>query len=88
VMPDSVAIALLLLTTAYVGIGASFACLFVSRGVPTVDPAASKAPRSFRLIIFPGVLALWPWIVLVWITAHRCAARSASPAHESAEVGR
>ena len=87
-MPDSVALFLLLLATAYAVVGTTVACLFVARGLATIDPAAREAPLSFRLIIFPGVLALWPWIVHAWITAPRRTAGSASLTHEPAEASR
>lgn len=47
----------------YSGAGLVFAAWFVSKGVGTMDPAAMHAPWSFRAIIFPGVVALWPIVL-------------------------
>jgi hypothetical protein len=73
---------------AYVAAGALFAGPFVTWGVSRVDPVAQQATFGFRLIILPGVLALWPLLAVRWLTgvmhaptevnAHRRAARSAS----------
>ena len=69
----------------YAGLGVLFAVAFVTRGVERVDPAAKGATWGFRLVILPGVTALWPLLLRRWIqgapppverTAHRDAARS------------
>ena len=54
--------------TAYGAVGLLFAAVFVSVGVHRVDPVAEHAPVGFRLIIFPGVAALWPLLLSRWIT--------------------
>ena len=51
--------------------GLAFALAFVTRGVGRVDPAAAGAPISFRLLIFPGSLALWPLLLSGWMRATR-----------------
>ena len=43
---------------AYLITGMVFALFFVTRGVDRIDPAAGG--WAFRLIIFPGAVALWP----------------------------
>jgi hypothetical protein len=48
-------------------IGAVFAAVFVTFGIHRVDPAAEGAPFSFRLIVVPGVAALWPLLLVRWI---------------------
>ena len=62
---------LLLLMCAYAIVGTIVAIGFLARGIPLVDAAAREAPWSFRLIIFPGVVALWPLILRRWILATR-----------------
>jgi hypothetical protein len=52
---------------AYGAAGLVFATLFVSAGVHKVDPAAEHAPLGFRLIILPGVTALWPLMLARWV---------------------
>jgi len=73
------------LAAAYLAMGFLFAIVFVSRGVDKIDPAAKQSSRGFRVIIFPGVMALWPILARRWIrgvrtppeerNAHRIAAR-------------
>jgi hypothetical protein len=52
--------------TAYGAAGVLFAALFVALGVQKVDPVAEHAPVGFRLIILPGVAALWPLMLGRW----------------------
>jgi Trk-type K+ transport system membrane component len=42
---------------------------FVLRGVDRVDPAARGAPFGFRLLILPGMAALWPLMAAKWLNA-------------------
>lgn len=53
---------------AYLAAGLLFGLAFVSFGVGRVDPAARGAPLQFRLIILPAVAALWPFMLVKWIT--------------------
>jgi hypothetical protein len=52
---------------AYVLAGVLFAAGFVLFGVHRVDPVAQHAPAGFRLIIIPGVAALWPLLLARWL---------------------
>lgn len=52
----------------YLGLGFLFAIAFVSFGLRRIDPAAEGAKIGFRLLILPGVTALWPLFVRRWIT--------------------
>jgi hypothetical protein len=64
--------------------GLAFAVFFVARGAGRMDPAARDGTWGFRLIILPGVAALWPLLAWRWLrggteppvecTAHRRAA--------------
>ena len=40
--------------------GILFALLFITRLIHKVDEGSIGAPWSFRLIIFPGCVILWP----------------------------
>lgn len=44
----------------YLGCGAAFAVLFLWRWVGLLDPAAAHGTLGFRVLVFPGVTALWP----------------------------
>jgi hypothetical protein len=50
----------------YVVAGLLFGMAFVTRGVARVDPLAREAGWGFRLVILPGVVALWPLLLRRW----------------------
>ena len=56
-----------LLCTVYIACGLAFAPFFVWRGASRVDPASRSAGWGFRLIVLPGVAALWPVLLRRWI---------------------
>lgn len=84
---ESFAVGLVGLVAVYLGIGLVFGVAFVWRGVGRIDPAARGASLGFRMIVLPGVVALWPLLLKRWLAgagtppietnAHRRAARSA-----------
>lgn len=51
----------------YAALGLVFAVPFVVRGVGRIDPMASSGSWGFRLIVLPGVVALWPWLLGRWL---------------------
>ena len=53
----------------YTAMGLAFACVFLTLGISRVDPASKGSGIGFRLIILPGVAALWPVLVARWIRA-------------------
>lgn len=53
----------------YAAIGMVCGAAFVLRGVGRVDDAAKGVPIGFRLVIFPGAAALWPWVLVKWARA-------------------
>lgn len=64
--------------------GVLFAVPFVLRGVNRIDPVAREGTWGFRLLILPGVVALWPLLLGRWVrgegppqekNAHRRAAK-------------
>lgn len=66
---------ILLAAAAYIAIGILFACALVLRGLPRIDPAADHAPWSFRILIIPGIAALWPLMLIKWVRSPRMAPR-------------
>ncbi|HEX9800487.1 MAG TPA: hypothetical protein VGC00_10015 [Thermoanaerobaculia bacterium] len=85
---ETLATWLVLAAGVYAAAGLVFALAFVARGVERVDPAARGATLGFRLIVLPGVVALWPLLARRWWrgatappvegNAHRRATRPAS----------
>lgn len=54
----------------YLAVGALFAGWFAARGVERLDTAAHGAPWTFRLLITPGVMVLWPWLLTRLLRTH------------------
>jgi len=52
----------------YFLVGIIFAILFVSFGVQKIDPAARSMVIRARLIILPGTMLLWPFMLVKWMT--------------------
>ena len=52
---------------AYGFVGTVFAVVFITVGIHRVDPVAEHAPLGFRLIVLPGVAALWPLLLTRWL---------------------
>jgi hypothetical protein len=49
-----------LLAGLYILAGILFSIFFLSRGIYKVDKNAEGSPVSFKLVILPGVVLLWP----------------------------
>jgi hypothetical protein len=53
------------LTLAYVSCGCATALAFLLFGLDRVDPAA-RGGFAFRPLLVPGLVLLWPLVLLVW----------------------
>ena len=51
----------------YAVTGVAFAALFLPRAVTRLDPRVAGAPATLRLLILPGVAALWPLFAWRWM---------------------
>ncbi len=51
----------------YLALGLVFAALFLIFGIRKVDAASIGAPVSFKLVILPGVVVLWPFLLIKWL---------------------
>lgn len=49
-------------------LGVVFAVPFLIRGVVAIDPLAAGSRWTFRLLLLPGVVLLWPWLLLRWVS--------------------
>ncbi|MGD9692158.1 MAG: hypothetical protein AB7G17_12035 [Phycisphaerales bacterium] len=58
------ALLILRIAAAYIALGALFAGVFLTLLLPRVDHGAKGAPPTFRLLILPGVIALWPVLLV------------------------
>ncbi|MEO1129316.1 MAG: hypothetical protein AAFX05_06340 [Planctomycetota bacterium] len=59
--------ALLTVLAGYAGLGLLFSLLFVTVGLVRVDPVARGSSPAFRILILPGVAALWPLLLARWL---------------------
>jgi hypothetical protein len=59
------------LSAFYAAVGVALAIAFVTKGIQVVDPAARGSGTGFRLIVSPGVAALWPLLLIRWIEQAR-----------------
>jgi len=67
-MGDIDTVALVLEAAAlYAAAGFVFALAFLTVGISRIDPAARGSGLGFRLTILPGVVALWPLMLVRWI---------------------
>jgi hypothetical protein len=51
----------------YAAAGAVFALLFLTLGLTRIDNGAKGAGLVFRLMILPGLIALWPLMLVRWL---------------------
>ena len=51
----------------YISLGVAFAIAFVTIGVSRVDSQAIGSSLGFRILIFPGSVALWPLLLRRWM---------------------
>jgi hypothetical protein len=66
VMPPAIADALLDVLALHATLGALFAIAFQWRGLARIDPAAAQGSLGFRVLVTPGVIALWPLLARRW----------------------
>jgi hypothetical protein len=50
----------------YLAVGLLFGLVFVTVMIGRVDPAAAGSSWRFRLLVLPGVAALWPLLAMRW----------------------
>lgn len=70
-MPESIAVFSLTLLGGYAAAGVAFAIAFQLCGLAHIDAAAARGSLGFRLVITPGIVALWPVLSLRWLRATR-----------------
>jgi hypothetical protein len=53
---------------AYAVAGVGFALISLPRTLARLDPRVAGAPATLRVLIMPGIVALWPLFAWRWIT--------------------
>jgi hypothetical protein len=66
-MTPAAAYGLLLGVAIYLAAGGILAVPFLIFGIGRIDPGAKSAPWTFRLLVTPGVVALWPFLLRRWL---------------------
>lgn len=64
---ESIVTILVYAIESYLMLGALFAMAFHVRGLTSLDHATEGAKPFFRVLITPGLVALWPVILRKWI---------------------
>ena len=54
---------------AYLAIGVLFSIAFVVKGVDAIDNEAARSPKTFRIVLVPGAILLWPVLIIKWMKA-------------------
>lgn len=52
----------------YAAAGAVFAVAFLLLGITRIDNGAKGASLGFRLLLVPGLIALWPLMLIRWLS--------------------
>ena len=63
-----IATSIVFLVLMYAQVGVIFGIFFLTRGIHRVDEQARHTSVAFRLMILPGVVALWPLLLSRWIS--------------------
>ena len=66
-MPIEVAKMVVAAFEAYAVAGLGFALMFLPRAVARLDPRVAGAPKMLRVLILPGIVAVWPLFAWRWI---------------------
>jgi hypothetical protein len=56
----------LLIVLAYLVVGVIFSIFFYRKGLGSMDENAAGSTIGFKLIIFPGLVVFWPFLLLKW----------------------
>jgi hypothetical protein len=56
--------------TVYAAIGAVVAVVFLLWGIDRIDPGA-RGGYAFRPLLFPGLVLLWPFVLVRWLALER-----------------
>ncbi|MES1223279.1 MAG: hypothetical protein ABUT20_47735 [Bacteroidota bacterium] len=59
----------LIVVAAYLILGLLFAIPFIVKGVTIIDEGAHGSSVGFRIIIIPGVIVFWPFLLKKWMNA-------------------
>jgi hypothetical protein len=55
----------------YLSLGVVFAIPFIMRGVTKIDEGANDSKWGFRVIIIPGTIIFWPFLLKKWVSVSK-----------------
>jgi hypothetical protein len=84
---EAVAELMVAVLTGYMAFGLAFGLLFVAVGIHRVDAQAKGAGAGFRLIVLPGVVAMWPLLLARWVRGIREPPLETNPHRSTATNG-
>jgi len=58
----------LILMAVYLGLGALFYFPFIMKGIFVIDDDTRDSSLGFKLLIIPGVVAFWPFLLRKWVS--------------------
>jgi regulator of protease activity HflC (stomatin/prohibitin superfamily) len=61
----------LITVAAYLLSGLVFAIAFLAKGLTIVDEGAHGSSIGFRIVIIPGVIVFWPFLLYKWRKAKK-----------------
>jgi hypothetical protein len=61
----------LLAVALYAAAGVAIAAAFLAFGVTRVLPEAASVTLGARIMLFPGAVALWPYVLIRWLKCSR-----------------
>ncbi|MBL7737913.1 MAG: hypothetical protein JNK14_01755 [Chitinophagaceae bacterium] len=62
---------ILIIVALYLLAGLVFAIPFMIKGVTVIDEGAHGSSWGFRIIIIPGVMVFWPFLLNKWLYASK-----------------
>jgi hypothetical protein len=85
---EVLAVAFWTVVAVWFGVGVLFAIPFLARGIGRIDPLAARSGLAFRLVVVPGVMALWPVLASRWLSGRREPPEEAGSHRRAARSGR
>ena len=62
---------ILIIVLIYLVIGVLFVIPFLTKGLIKVDEGTHGGTIGFKIIIIPGVIVFWPFLLNKWMTANK-----------------
>ena len=59
----------------YLVAGFLFAIAFITKGVSRIDEGAHGSSWGFKVIIIPGTIIFWPFLLSKWIKSYKSETR-------------